>query len=237
MTRQHPAPDHGQLPLAVNLRDDAHFDNFLTRPELEPPVAALQLQANGTGESFIYLCGPPGTGKSHLLQACCQVPGSSAQYLPLSQLRDYAPAEVLNGLDTLELVCLDDLHAVAGSDDWELALFNFYNATQKSGCRLLVAAFEPPRALDLQLEDLRSRLSSAVVFRLGEASDEEKAAILTFRAERRGMALMPEVARYIVSRAPRALHALLSLLDELDEASLVNKRPLSIPFVRETLRW
>ncbi|MGB1140482.1 MAG: DnaA regulatory inactivator Hda [Halioglobus sp.] len=237
MTRQHAAPDRGQLPLAVNLRDDAHFDNFLTRPGLESPLAALRLQAKGAGESFIYLCGPPGAGKSHLLQACCQVPGASAQYLPLSQLRNFAPAEVLSGLDTLELVCLDDLHAVAGSDEWEVALFNFYNAAQKSGCRLLVAALEPPRALDLALEDLRSRLSSAVVFRLGEATDEEKAAILTFRAERRGMALSPDTASYIVSRAPRALHDLLALLDTLDEASLVSKRPVSIPFVRETLRW
>ena len=76
-----------------------------------------------------------------------------------------------------------------------------------------------------------------MVDRLREASDEEKAAILTFRARRRGMALPPGVAAYIVSRAPRALHDLLALLDDLDRASLVRKRPLSIPFVRETMGW
>ena len=103
--------------------------------------------------------------------------------------------------------------------------------------RLLAAALEPPRALNVRLADLRSRLTSAVVYRLGEPSDEEKTDILCFRAQRRGMSLAPDVARYIVNRAPRALHDLLLLLDELDQASLARQRLLSIPFVREMLGW
>jgi DnaA family protein len=237
MTERCAVPERGQLPLAVSLRDDATLDNFLVGPGLEPLMASLEELVNGRGEPFVYLSGSSGVGKSHLLQACCHVPGVAAQYLPLAELANYAPGDVLQGLDSMQLVCLDDLQAVVGRSEWSEALFNFYNEAQKNGCRLLVAATEPPRALDLDLEDLRSRLSSAVVYRLREASDEEKAAILTFRAGRRGMTLPPGAAAYIVSRAPRALRDLLSLLDELDRASLVRKRPLSIPFVRETMGW
>ena len=172
MTGRSAAPDRGQLPLAINLRDDATLDNFLVRPALEALAGSLQQQVGGGGEAFIYLCGPAGTGKSHLLQACCHAQGGAAQYLPLADLRDFPPDDVLQGLAGMELVCLDDLQAVVGAEAWELALFNFYNEAHKQGCRLLVAASEPPRALALQLEDLRSRLSSGVVYQLRDASDE-----------------------------------------------------------------
>ena len=46
-----------------------------------------------------------------------------------------------------------------------------------------------------------------------------------------------EVATYIVNRAPRRLGALLQLLDQLDAASLAEKRSLSIPFVKQQLGW
>jgi DnaA family protein len=70
-----------------------------------------------------------------------------------------------------------------------------------------------------------------------QGTDEDKAAILQFRATRRGMSLSAEAATFIVSRAPRAMSQLLSILDQLDDASLVQQRVLSIPFVKQTLGW
>ena len=94
-----------------------------------------------------------------------------------------------------------------------------------------------PRALVVNLPDLRSRLSWAVVYQLVAGDDEEKSAILQFRAMRRGLSLAPGVASYIVSRAPRAMEQLLAVLDQLDEASLAEQRALSIPFVKQALGW
>jgi DnaA family protein len=74
-----------------------------------------------------------------------------------------------------------------------------------------------------------------VVFQLPEASDEEKVEILCFRAARRGLQMPEEVARYVVHRSPRGMDQLLGLLDDLDEASLTEKRALSIPFVKMSL--
>ena len=51
------------------------------------------------------------------------------------------------------------------------------------------------------------------------------------------LVLEPEVGRYILARAPRAMPALLALLDRLDAGSLAAGRRLSIPFVRECLGW
>lgn len=231
------APRQRQLSLAVHLRDDATMDNFLALPQAQPLLDALQLQMQPDGEAVIYLYGPPGTGKSHLLQACCHVAGAETLYLPLAQLREYPPSEVLQGVERLDRVCLDDIHTVLGDPDWEMALFNLYNSAQQRGSRLLLAADAPPRALPVALADLRSRLSWGIVYQLLEGDDDDKSAILQFRAMRRGLSLSPGVASFIVSRAPRAMEQLLAVLDTLDEASLAEQRALSIPFVKHALGW
>lgn len=226
-----------QLPLPVRLRDDATFDNFLPHRSAGALVAALQQQALGVGEAIIYLFGPPGSGKSHLLQASCHLAAGEAIYLPLGEMVEYEPAEVLQGIEALKLVCLDDVDRVLRRADWELALFDLCNRARERGCRLLVAGNAAPRALTVNLPDLRSRLAWGIVYQLGVAQDEEKIAILQFRAARRGLTLSSEVCSYIVTRSARDTRALLSLLDKLDNASLIEQRGLSIPFVKATLGW
>lgn len=226
-----------QLALAVQLRDDATLENFLALPKTQPLLAALHTQLAPAGEAFIYLYGPAGSGKSHLLQASCHAAAAKTLYLPLADLRQYPATDVLQGVERLDRVCIDDIHVVLGDPAWELGLFNFYNSARQQGCRLLVAGAAAPRALAVNLEDLRSRLSWGVVFQLAQADDADKSAILQFRAARRGLALSPGVANYIVSRAPRAMQELVAVLDRLDEASLAEQRGLSIPFVKEALGW
>ena len=226
-----------QLSLEVQLRDDATLDNFLASATVQPLIHALQRQLQPAGEDLIFLHGVTGSGKSHLLQASCHLAAANALYLPLADLGTYAPDEVLHGVETLSLVCLDDVDSVLGDENWELALFNLYNRALQHQCKLLLAGNAAPRALAVELPDLRSRLSWGIVYQLPQASDEEKAAILSFRAARRGLQLSAEVANYVVSRAPRAMQQLLELLDSLDKASLAEQRALSIPFVKQTLGW
>lgn len=226
-----------QLALPVHLRDEATLENFLPDGESAVLLAALQSQTTSVGDALIYVHGAEGTGKSHLLQACCHRAGEGSLYLPMADLAQYAPAEVLNGIENMALVCIDDLDSVVGDSGWELALFNFYNLARERGCRLLVAAGAAPRLLSVNLDDLRSRLAWGAVYHLASPGDDRRVAILKFRADRRGLYLSDEVARYLVSRASRAMHQLLELLDELDKASLSQQRALSIPFVKQALNW
>ncbi|MCB1708743.1 MAG: DnaA regulatory inactivator Hda [Halioglobus sp.] len=233
MTRQ----GQRQLPLPVRLRDEATFDNFLPLPATQALLAGLRAQAQGRGEAIIYIYGPAGVGKSHLLQASCHLAGAGAVYLPLGELADHCPEEVVQGIETLDLVCLDDVDRVLGRADWEVALFNLYNRARQCGCALLVAGNAAPRALTMALADLRSRLAWGIVYQLALADDEEKVAILQFRAARRGLVLSREVCGYVVSRSVREMEALLALLETLDNASLVEQRALSIPFIKTVLGW
>lgn len=224
-----------QLALPVHMRDGATFENYLAGEGGEVLLGGLRQQLTADGEPLMYLHGGAGSGKSHLLQAACHLAEGRALYLPLADLAGYAPEDVLAGAEQMPLLCLDDLHAVMGNDAWELALFNLYNTARDTGCRLLLAAAASPRELAIGLADLRSRLAWGVVHHLPASDDERKCLILEFRAGLRGLQLPPEVAAFLVKRAPRNLDGLLDCLDKLDRASLAHQRALSIPFVKQTL--
>lgn len=225
-----------QIPLRLRLDERADFDGFLPGPNLEP-LSLLQAFARGSGEPFVYLWGPGGSGKSHLLQAVCHLAhrqGAALSYLALKELLAHGPG-LLEDLDRLDLLCIDDIPAAAGLEEWERALFGLYNGVRQRGGRLLVSGDRPPAALDLELADLRSRLGWGLVLRIAPLDDADKERLLVHSARRRGMELSAEAARYLVSRHRRDLPALMAALDRLDELSLAARRRLTIPFIRRAL--
>lgn len=226
-----------QLTLNVHLRDDATLENYLPLPATEVLLGALRAQLQPGGEPILFVHGSLDSGRTHLLQAACHLAGSDALYLPLSELRHYSPAEVFHGIESLALVCLDDLQAVLGDEEWEIELFHLFNRAREQQCRLLISADASPRSLQVGLDDLRSRLGWGIVYRLPTLDDQARERLLVFRAERRGLQMATEVAGYIINRAPRTMDSLLELLDTLDKASLAQQRALSIPFVKTTLGW
>lgn len=223
-----------QYPFAFEIRKELLFSNFIDHGANAVLLHFLQQFAGGP-ERLCYLHGGPASGKTHLLQALCQH-SENAVYLPLAQLQAYGPA-TLDGLETLDLLLLDDLQMVAGNAAWEQALFRLFNAVHAGNGRLCFAADCGPLQLPLQLADLRSRLQLCVQFELKELDDAGKLALLRQQAAQRGMELKEEVAQYILQRSGRNLQELVAVVATLDTLSLSEQRRLTIPFVKAALGW
>src|SRR5690349_20563539 len=100
-----------QLTLGVGLKDEATFENFFPGKNTQ----LIEVLKNEY-EKMVYLYGIGGEGCTHLLQACChhahrQRLGTA--YIPLSNFADFSP-DIFEGLETLHLVCVDDIHCIAG---------------------------------------------------------------------------------------------------------------------------
>lgn len=225
-----------QLPLGLALRDSARFESYFAGTNREV-VDNLKATASGNGEVFIYVAGADGMGKTHLLQATCHAAAQnqrSTAYFSMSGHSSLAPA-VYAGLEQQQLVCLDDIDAIAGNAEWERALFDLFNRMRDSGNTLLVGANRRADQVGFRLPDLVSRLGWGVTYVLRPLADDDVLQALACRAETRGLELPADTAAFLLKRIPRDLPSVFDLLDRLDEASMVEQRRLTIPFVKSVL--
>ena len=223
-----------QLSLSIRLDDSATFANFYMPEASNNRMAIHALESIASGD-FIYLWGQTNAGRSHLLQACCHRFGSPAVYLPLGEFIDQPASEILAGIDQMPLVILDDIHRVSDRAAWAEQLFHLYNRMQEGGNSLVVSANVAPVSLHTPLADLQSRLSAMQVFCLASLDDQQKLAILIFRAAKRGLLLSEKVASYLLTHYSRDMAEQMHLLDQLDRLSLQSQRKLTIPLVKQIL--
>lgn len=225
-----------QLPLALGLQHMPGLDDFIVGRN-QVAIDALHHALDTTGETLLYLFGPAGCGRSHLLLGQCAAAerrGLRCAFLPLAERAALAP-QMLEGLETLDLVAVDDIHTIAGDPDWEEALFALFNRCRDQATRMLFSADRGPAALPLQLPDLRSRLAWGLSLSLQPLDDAGRLQLLQSLAARRALKLPDDVARYLLERTPRHPRDLVDTVARLDQASLAEKRRLTIPFVRDSL--
>lgn len=221
-----------QLILGVGLREGHDFQNFVTGRNAAA-VATLRAVSGSAVAPLVYLWGGAGTGKTHLLEALCAGAGQVA-YLPLMRREGLDPG-MLSGLEASALVCVDDIHAVAGNASWEEALFHLYNRLDTARVPLVVTALCPPLKVGWRLKDLESRLASGATYELLPLNDDERAQVLRQRARARGFEFPDEAVRYVLHREVRDMHSLMAILDQLDTQSLTHQRKVTVPLVREVL--
>ncbi len=224
-----------QLALGVTLRHRRSFSNFIAGPNGGAVAVLRDLLDAGRG-GLVYLWGAQGTGKSHLLEACCgdaSLGGRRVVYVPLGDAH-LEPA-MLNGLAETALLCIDDADRIAGNREWEEALFHLYNEAELASSPMVVAASVAPKRAPWRLADLASRLAAGVVWRLRPLDDGARRRALQVHAAGRGFTLSDEVASYVLKHLRRDMGSLFTFLDRLDHSSLAAQRRITVPFVKELL--
>lgn len=225
-----------QLPLQFVFRANQTFQDFFPGAN-SAVVNHLQRCVAGSGEAFIFLWGQTGLGKSHLLQACCheaQQAGLPSFYFDLDQA-PHSSSQLFNDLEAFELVCLDNVEAIAGRADWEEGLFNFFNRHRDLGHKLIISSAAAPKELPIQLPDLKTRLNWGLSLKIHTPDDEGRIAALVYKARRMGLEISPQAGRFLLNRADRDMASLWHLLDRLDQASLSAQRKLTVPFLKQIL--
>lgn len=227
-----------QLPLALRYPPEQRFETWIGAPAV---LAQLQSLARGDGGRLLgrnfYLQGAIGSGKTHLLLATCAAVdalGGRCDYLSLARVRGRARA-AFEGLECTGLLALDDVDAIAGNREDEIALFDLHNRARDAGSGLIYAARDVPAALPLVLPDLRSRLVQCTLLGLRMLDDVGRAEILRQRAAARGLQFDEAALDWLLRRHSRDLSDLGMLFERLDQASLAAQRRLTVPFLRQVL--
>lgn len=223
-----------QLPLALRWPAQQRFASFVGGDN-GAAVALLQRAATDADAPWVFVPGPRGSGKTHLLVAACAAAterGRSAQYL---SLRKSVDARALRALGGSDLLALDDVGAIAANGELEHALFDLYNRCKVEKSTLLFGADKPPAQLGIGLPDLVSRLAACAQATLRPLDDAARREALRQRALARGLTLDDAVIDWLFAHTERDLGSLTALLDRIDRESLAAKRRVTVPFLRQLL--
>ena len=217
-----------QMLLDLKPEQPPTLENFVVGANAEL-VARLRGLRETSSYEAIYVWGAPGGGKSHLLAAAAE---AARGRRPTTFLRG---AEVGAELTPTSgsLLVIDDVQGLGA--EAQIALFRAFNAARFLGLALLLAGNEPPLRLDLR-EDLRTRIGQTLIYEIQSLSDDEKAAALRRHAIERGMLMDPGVVHYLLRHGRRDLPSLMAMLNSLDRASLEQKRPPTLPLLRELMQ-
>lgn len=224
---------NGQTVIPISIEDDTSFESFYSKRN-QPLIEQLKhLLAGMSAKRVLYLWGESGSGKTHLLDACCRAARkSSMQNLYVSLKQDGGQLEKLSEVHKNTLVCIDDLQQIAGSEPGQNQLFSLYEKIMDGVGAIVVSGTGPLGSIGITLKDLESRLSSGGSFNIYALDDGEKRTALKLRATKRGFVLDDSVVQFIMSRYQRDTKSLFALLDKLDSGSLQAHRKITIPFVK-----
>jgi DnaA family protein len=215
-----------QIPLAIGPEAEPTFDTFLPGDNAAALAHLLQLQALAAP---VYLWGPGGTGKTHLLQALATRRRDAGQVVGWFDAGDPVPWE-LN--PAWSLVLVDRCEALDAAA--QQAAFALFEAAAAHRVQFAAAGRLPPVDLAVR-DDLRTRLGWGHVFALRPLPDAETRAALRREADRRGVFLSDEVMGWLLTRFERDLGHLMRLLDRLDHYGLARGRRITVPLVRQML--
>ncbi len=215
-----------QLLLELRPAQPPTLDNFIAGANGELLARLRGLTDRGSFDA-IYVWGPAGCGKRHLLAATVAAARRPATLIAAGD----AGAEITVPPGTL--LAVDDVEALGEAA--QIALFRSINAARLAGLALLVSGSVPPGRLPLR-EDLRTRIGQMLAYEVKPLTDEEKSAALKRHAILRGMRVDDALVRYLLAHGRRDLPSLMAILDSLDRATLERHRPATLPLLKEVMQ-
>ena len=215
-----------QIPLAITPPPDLGFDSLLVGPNAH---AVQHLRTLASPATPVYLWGPAGSGKTHLLKALAEQRLTQGERVGWFDAATALPWPLDEGWT---LIVVDDCQALDA--ERQHAAFALFVEAGSHGVQWAAAGQLPPVDLPIR-DDLRTRLGWGHVFAMQTLAEGETRAALRREADRRGILLTDEVMSYLLTHFQRDLKHLMRLLDQLDEFALSEHRAVTVPLLKKML--
>ena len=244
-----PAPARAERVAPLNR--DATFDTFVIGPSNRFAHAAALAVAEAPSQAYnpLFIHGPTGLGKTHLLQAIAHyvttsTPDMTACYVTceaftndfIEALREKRIEQFKNRYRTYDVLLVDDIQFLSGREGIQEEFFHTFNTLHESGSQIVLSSDRQPREI-ARLEDrLRSRFEWGLITDVQPPDLETRIAILRKKASRDGITIDdPEVLAAIAMRVQTNIRELEGALTRGVAFAMLNGEPLTVELVRDVL--
>ena len=209
-----------QLLLPITPHED-YAAELLPLPHQQLALNALNKLQPVNYLTGLRLYGPDGTGKTTLLSVWAK-----------TQNMTFLSKDWLELPKTNQLI-LDDVDELNAHQQEQL--FHWYNAHRQQEALLLISSTQSLRDCKNFLPDLRSRLLTLPAVELDLPDEASMSDLLQNWAKNRQVELNAPVMNYILTHTARDPAIQHKLLKDLDELSLQEQRPITVPLVKTLL--
>ena len=188
------------------------FENFVVGPSNRFAHGAAIAVANSPGSIYnpLFIYGPPGVGKTHLLYAIAngirrQNPDAKIVYIKgdeftnelIAAIQSGRQAEFKNKYRQADLMLVDDIQFVAGKEQTQNEFFHTFNALYESGKQIVLTSDRKPSDMPTLEDRLRTRFEWGLLADIQPPDYETRMAILKNKARSLSLKLDDDVCNYI----------------------------------------
>jgi chromosomal replication initiator protein len=234
-----------------NVRTNYTFDNFVEGKSNQLARAAATQVADNPGTAYnpLFIYGGTGLGKTHLLHAVgngilAKKPDAKVIYMHSERfVQDMVKALQNNAIEefkryyrSVDALLIDDIQFFAKKDRSQEEFFHTFNALLEGNQQIILTSDRYPKEIDGVEERLKSRFGWGLTIAIEPPELETRVAILMRKAQENNIRLPEEVAFFVAKRLRSNVRELEGALNRITANANFTGRPITIDFVRESLR-
>ncbi len=233
-----------------NINKNYSFDNFLVGPcnRLAHAAALAVSESPGTAYNPLFIHGPVGLGKTHLLQSIyLELQKRSGEqkvlYMPCESFVNHYISTIRTGdwdsfrnkyrqIDTL---LIDDVHFLANSQSTREEFFHTFNALYTCQKQIVLSSDCPPEEIPTIEGRLISRFRWGLITRIDPPGFETSVAIIQKKTALLNMEISYDVARYLAEHATSSIREIEGTLTNINKYAIISENKIDLDFVKQVI--
>jgi len=228
------------------------FENFVVGPSNRHAHAYSLAVADSPAKTYnpLFIYGGVGLGKTHLIQAICNLIISRSQaglkicYIPserftnelIDAIQHHSTSNFRQKYRNVDVLVIDDIHFIAGKESTQEEFFHTFNALYDAHKQIVFSSDRPPKEIAHLQDRLVSRFGWGLTTDIQPPDLETRVAILKKKIEREPVVVPDEVIFFIASLIKTNVRELEGALIRTIAYSLLEEEPITLSLAKEVLK-
>lgn len=231
-------------------KDGYTFENFIVGNSNKLAHAACIAVANNRGYDYnpLFIHGPSGLGKTHLLHAIANHVKSKGQDVNIiyvtsedftnqliQSISNKTTEKFRNKFRNADMLMIDDIQFIASRENTQEEIFHTFNALYEKGVQIILTSDRPARDINPLEDRLLTRFNWGITADINPPDFELRAAIIKSKASSKGVELSSDIVNMLAENLTSNIRQLEGAVKKLCAINLLSEKALTLEVAKEAI--